>query len=617
MSKNKNYNLGIVGNCTSAALISDDCSIEWLCIPYFDSPSLFAKLLDEKKGGYFKIEGVDTISISQKYITHTAILKTTFETKDGWFEVNDYMPRFMTFRGEYYCPSEIHRKIRVISGKPKIRIELDARPNYALGKADYIVKSDYIKIASREGEYNSFYLYSNFDYQKIHEGAELELEEYSYFLLSYHEKLEQIDNDKIFLEYEKTKSYWLDWVQRTDHPPKYKERVARSAITLKLLMYQRSGAVIAAPTTSLPEIIGKDRNWDYRYCWIRDAAMIIDLYVHIGHIESANGFIEFILNRMMLKHEDIGVMYGINGEETLTESTLDHLQGYEGSKPVRIGNAAYSQKQNDLYGELIETMYTYFVVNRRSSFQVNEEIWTMTRSLVNRVRDVWREKDAGIWERREAVQHYVHSKLLSWVAMDRAVKIAKYVGKPHYIEPWSKVAEEIRADIMEYGWNDNMKSFSMYYGSDLYDASSLLMLHYGFLDAKDPRMISTVEQTYKHLVKEGFCFRYLAEDEFGVPENAFLVCTFWMINSLYLIGHERKARDMFENVQSCANHLGLFAEDVEVSTKRLTGNFPQGYSHLAHIQTILLLETDYNWSDAFQLNNKKHTGKIVNNTVKD
>jgi len=605
----KGYNLGIIGNCTTAALVTKDCSIVWLCTPYFDSPSLFSQLLDYDNGGYFKISGVDTVNVKQAYIVHTAILKTVFETKHGLFEVNDYLPRFMTFRGNYYCPSEVHRKIRVISGSPKIKVELDARPNYALGGADYTIKDEYIKITSQKGQYNSFYLYSSLDCQKIIDGSEIELEEYSYFLLSYHEKLEPIENDKLFLEYEKTKAYWLDWVQRTNYPPDYKIQVTRSAITLKLLMYQRTGAVIAAPTTSLPEIIGKDRNWDYRYCWIRDAAMIIDLYVRIGHMESANGFIDFILNRMLLKHEDIGVMYGINGEEQLDEKILEHLSGFEGSKPVRIGNAAYKQKQNDLYGELIETIYTYFVVNKRASFQVNEEIWTMARSLVNRVRDVWKEKDAGIWERRQTVQHYVHSKLLSWVAIDRAIKISKYVGKPHYIKPWTKLAEEIKEDILTNGWSDKLKSFTMYYGSDIYDASNLLMLHYGFLDHRDPRMISTVEQSYKHLVKQGFAFRYIAEDEFGVPENSFIVCTFWMINSLYLIGEERKAREMFENIQGCCNHLGLFSEDVEVATKRLTGNFPQGYSHLAYIQTILLLETDYNWSDTFRFGNNGNSKK--------
>jgi len=334
--------------------------------------------------------------------------------------------------------------------------------------------------------------------------------------------------------------------------------------------------------------------------------MIIDLYVRIGHIRSAEGFINFILNNMQLKHEDIGVMYGINGEERLDERTLNHLAGYEGSKPVRIGNDAYKQQQNDLYGELIETIFTYFVINRRSSFQVNEEIWTMIRSLVNRVREVWRSPDQGIWERRDRPQHYVHSKMMSWVALDRAVKISKFVGKHQYIEPWSVLAEEIKTDILKNGWNEKLKAFTMYYGSDIYDASNLLMLHYGFLQPQDPRMISTVEQYYKHLVKNNFTFRYITEDGLGIPQNAFIVCTFWMINALYLIGEEQKSRAMFENLLGSANHLSLFSEHIEVSTKRLTGNFPQGYSHLAFIQSALLLETDYNWSDAFSLQEAAH-----------
>ena len=595
----KNYNYGIVGNCSTAALVSSDCSIDWLCLPNFDSASVFAHILDDKKGGYFKISAVDPVNVTQDYIMHTAILRTVFETKDGTFEVNDYMPRFENFRGEYYCPPEIHRRIKVVSGSPKITVDLVARPNYAVGGGEYSIKNGYLKITSLDGPYNSFYLYSNLDYNKIVSAEEIALDKYSYILLSYHEKLENINNDKIFLDYQKTKSYWLDWVQRTRYPEKYKEQVLRSAVTLKLLMYQRTGAVIAAATTSLPEIIGKDRNWDYRYCWIRDAAMIIDLYVRIGHIQSADGFINFLLDRMQLKHEDIGVMYGINGEEQLDEQILDHLDGYEHSKPVRIGNDAYKQRQNDLYGELIETIYTYFVINRRASFQVNEEIWTMTRSLVNRVRDTWRNPDKGIWERRDEPQHYVHSKLLNWVAMDRAVKIANFVNKKQYVEPWSKAAEEIKIDILKNGWNEELNAFTMYYGSTIYDASNLLMLHYGFLSPKDPRIVSTVKEYYKHLVKNDFTFRYVTEDGLGKPENAFIVCTFWMINSLCLIGEEEKSRAMFENLLGVANHLDLFSEDVEVSTRRLTGNFPQGYSHLAFIQTALLLETDYNWSDAF------------------
>lgn len=596
----KNYMYGIIGNCTSAALINTDCSIDWLCLPFFDSPSLFARILDDEKGGYFKISGVNTVRTKQSYVYQTSILKTIFETTDGVFEVRDYMPRFTTSFGEVYCPSEIHRDLYVISGAPKIVVDLKPRPNYALSETEFSLHAQYIKITSRKGEYNSFYLYTDLDHQKVLSGEPIELKESAYFLLSYHEKLETIDLHKIYVEYEKTKSYWLDWASRTKLPGRYKDLVIRSTITLKLLTYQRTGAVIAAPTTSLPEIIGKNRNWDYRFCWTRDASMIVDLYARLGHLRLAERYMNFILNRMLLKHENIAVMYGINGERILTEKTLDHLSGYESSQPVRIGNDAYRQKQNDLYGELIEAFYTFFVVNRREFGSFDEEVWTVVRSLVNKVIQIWKEPDCGIWERRGPHEHWLHSKLMSWVAMDRASKIAKFIGKPDYAERCLKVAVEIREDILKHGWNEKVQSFTTFYGSDEVDAANLLMLHYGFLDPKDPRMVSTVKRTYSDLVTNDFALRYKIEDDFGRPENAFIVCTFWMINALYLIGEEEKARKMFENVIKCANPLGLFSEDIEINTRRLTGNFPQGYSHLALIQTVLLLETDYNWSDAFK-----------------
>ena len=594
----KNYDYAVIGNCTTAALISSDCSIEWLCFPFFDSPSIFAGILDADKGGFFKISATEIVSIKQSYIPHTPILRTIFETKKGTFEVRDYMPRFLTSREEYYCPSEIHRDILLISGTPEIIVELNLRPNYAISDATFLYEENFVKIISQKGEYNSFYFYSNLDNKAIIAGQPIELKGTSYMLLSYHEKLVQINTDKIYIEYEKTKTYWLDWFFRTKLPERYKDLLVRSAITLKLLTYQRTGAVIASPTTSLPEIIGKSRNWDYRYCWIRDASMIIDLYARIGHMHSATRFINFILNRRLLKHENLAVMYGINGERELKEKTLDHLAGYEDSKPVRVGNDAYRQKQNDLYGQLIETMYTYFVVNRRGKLALDEEIWTIVRSLAHEAMQSWKEPDSGIWERRGPLRHYVHSKMMNWVAMDRAAKIAQFIGRPNYAQKWLEVADIIKKDIIKNGWNEKLKSFTMYYGSDVLDASNLLMLHYGFLERTDTKMVSTVRQTYKNLVRDGFTLRYIEEDEFGLPENAFIVCTFWMINALYLINEEEKAKAMFQNILLRMNKFGLYSEDIETSSGRLTGNFPQGYSHLALIQTILLLETNYNWSDA-------------------
>ena len=592
----KNYDYALIGNCTTAALISCECSIDWLCFPFFDSPSLFGRILDKDKGGHFKISATDVVSMHQMYLYDTAILKTVFETKQGIFEVRDYMPRFHAYQGDTYCPPEIQRDIHVIRGKPQIVVEFNPRPNYAADEASFVFEGSHIKILSKKADFESFYLYTNLDHKKVINGEPIELRESSFLLLSYHEKLEEIDIQKIYVEYEKTKSYWLDWAFRTRLPKKYRDMVIRSTITLKLLTYQRTGAVVAAPTTSLPEIIGGERNWDYRYCWVRDASMIVDLYARIGHMQLATRYINFVLNQLLLKHENIAVIYGINGERDLVEKSLDHLAGYENSKPVRIGNDAYRQHQNDLYGELMETIYAYFFISRGAEPYMDEEIWTTVCSLVSRVEALWRSPDCGIWERRGKMEHYVHSKMMNWVAMDRAAKIARLIGKHNFAGHCQKVAAEIKEDIMANGWNERVQSFVMCYGSDQLDASILLMLHYGFLENNDPKVISTVRQVYKQLVKDKFTFRYIAADDFGFPENAFLVCTFWMINALYLIGEEEKARDMFENILQCANRFGLFAEDIETSTRRLTGNFPQGYSHLAFVQTVLLLETDYNWS---------------------
>jgi len=597
----KNYDYAIIGNCTTAALIGNDCGIDWLCMPYFDSPSVFARILDEKKGGCLKISGIDTIKISQSYIQHTPILKTVFETKDGVFEVRDYMPRFIDMRDECYCPPEIHRDILLVSGNPKIVFELMPRPNYAAAEPCIIKDNAYIKIISQKGQYNSFYLYSNLDLDKIIKKEPIELRGTSYVLFSYHEKLEDINTDKVYIEYEKTKTYWLDWVYRTKVPRTHKDMIIRSAITLKLLTYQKTGAVIASPTTSLPEIIGKDRNWDYRYCWIRDGSMIVDLYVRIGHLKSATSYMNFILNRMLLKRANISIMYGINGERVLDERVLDHLSGYENSRPVRIGNAAYLQRQNDLYGQLIETIYTYFILNKRIKADLDEEIWTAVRTLAYVASEQWKMPDHGIWERRGEPKHYVHSKLMSWVAMDRAAKIAQRVGKSQYAKKWLETADEIKHDVLDKGWNEKKKAFTMYYGSEELDAANLLMLHYGFLGRDDQKMISTVRESVDALVKDEFAFRYVENDEFGLPENSFIVCTFWMINALYLIGEKERAMRMFDKMTLSANRFGLFSEDLETKTGRLTGNFPQGYSHLAFIQTALLLETDYNWSDTSKL----------------
>ncbi len=591
----------VIGNCTSAALISPECSLDWLCLPFFDSPSVFGRILDEQKGGYFRIWAEDIIEVKQEYVHHTPILKTRFKTKDGIFEVMDYMPRFLAHDGEVICPPEIHRNIYLIYGKPRVTIDFKPCPNYGLSPGSLAISPEHLKVNSTQGKYTSFYLYSNLNFTDVLGGKPIELKSSSYFMLSYHEKLTPVIQERIYLEYERTKSYWMDWAYRVKAPEKYREIVLRSIITLKLLMFQKTGAFIAAPTTSLPEIAGGERNWDYRFCWVRDASMIIDLFARIGHVIASENFIKFILGRMLLKTENIAVMYGINGERDIEEHILSHLKGYEGSAPVRIGNAAYKQQQNDVYGELIEAIYSYYIINARNRKNFDEELWTVVRSLANRAMEVWKEPDCGIWERRGPTQHFVHSKMMNWVALDRAVKISKFVGKENHVKRYLEVADEIKKDVLKNGWDPTLNSFVMSYGSKDLDASNLLMLHYRFLDVTDPMIVGTVEASYKKLLRDGFVMRYTTEDEFGVPKNAFIVCTFWLIDALYLIGREQEARDMYDRLIGYANKFGLLSEGIEPENGQLRGNFPQGYSHLALVQTALLLETNYQWSDENRL----------------
>lgn len=589
------YPYSLIGNCVASALVSEEGSVDWLCMPYFDSPSVFGRLLDKEKGGCFKIEAVNSVRVTQEYVRFTPILRTRFETSDGVFDLYDYMPRFMNDQDRYYCPAEIHRSIRVISGKPKIRVKLELKPNYASSECRVENRGEYLKFLSTSGEYHSYYLYSNLDFDQILSGREILISDSVFFLLSYHEKIRPVNTDWVYFEFERTKSYWLAWIQRTDLPTNNRELIIRSLITLKLLMYQRTGAVIAAPTTSLPEIVGKNRNWDYRYCWIRDASLIIELFSRLGHTGSSERYMSFILSRMLLKNDGISVVYGIHGEKILKEKTIDSLDGYQGSKPVRVGNEAYIQSQNDLYGELLDAIYMYFKSYRGIGFHFDQELWTAVRSLVNWTKGSWMKPDSGIWEYRGDPQHHVFSKLMSWVAMDRAMLIAKSIGKTAYAKDCSAVADQIKQDILKNGWNEKVRAFTMHYGSANADASLLLMAHYGFLPYEDPRIVKTVEFCHERLVRNGFVMRYVTEDDFGLPENAFLICTFWMVNALYSIGRKQEARQMFKQATATANHNGLMSEGVEPDTGRQTGNFPQGYSHMAFVQSALLLETEQDW----------------------
>ncbi len=581
-----NLNYGIIGNCRSAALISYKGSLDWCCLPEFDSTSVFAKLLDENKGGSFEIVPQGDYTIHQEYYKNTAVLVTRFTEGTNIFEFHDFMPRHHKMNGKYKAPPEIIRYVKYISGNPKFAVKYDPRLEYGIGETSHFVKKDFIASLTHEMKYDTLFLYTSFNKNKVLQGEVLTLKEDGYFLICYNEKIFKPTTEKMALELERTRVYWLDWVDKTPTYKKFNEQIIRSAITLKMLTYDKTGAVLAAATTSLPETIGEVRNWAYRFCWIRDASMAIKVVSELGHKNSAKRFLQFIIDLMPDKDEKLQIMYGINKEKTLTEKSLDHLDGYKGSKPVRIGNAAYMQKQNDIYGILMDVIYEQ-ILSFSNDIENIEELWSITKGIVWIVNKHWQEPDKGIWEFRGEDRHFTFSKVLCWVAIDRAIKVARMFGKTHKIEKWVALEQEIKRDIHEKAWNSDVNAFVQSYGSRHLDASVLLMESYGFIHARDPKFVSTVRAVEEGLSNDGLLYRYKNEDDFGLPSSSFTICTFWFINSLFRIGEEEKALAHFERLLSYSNHLGLFSEDIDFKTKRLLGNFPQAYSHLALIECAI------------------------------
>ncbi|MCB2197586.1 MAG: glycoside hydrolase family 15 protein [Bacteroidetes bacterium] len=581
-----NLNYGVIGNCKSAALISQSGSMDWCCLPEFDSTSVFAKILDKNIGGSFEIIVDENYEISQSYIYKTNILVTKFKQGEHQFEVVDFMPRYKTEDNGYYAPPDIIRFIKYLSGAPVFKVKYDPKLEYAAYPTKTIIQKEYIKSYTKKGPYNSVYLYSNLDLNKIAKSDEIKLKDDAYFLLSYNQKILEQNVERAYLKLERTKVYWLNWSERTKRFKKYNDEVLRSALVLKLLSYNKTGAVLAAITTSLPETIGEIRNWDYRFCWIRDASMVIKIMTELGHKNMARRYLDFVIDIIPEKDEKIQIMYGINREKKLTEKILSHLEGYEESAPVRIGNDAYRQKQNDIYGILVDVIYQHFSLYD-TTLENSEELWTIVRSIVKIVKDNWDKPDRGIWEIRTEHKHFTFSKVLCWVAIDRAIKIAKLVNKRNYIKEWSELADRIKQDTLLKAWNEKIGAFTQSYDSDDLDASTLLMEPYGFIEADDPRYMSTVKETQKQLCKNGLMYRYKNKDDFGQPSSSFTICTFWMINSLYKIGDKEQATNVFKQLLSYSNHLGLFSEDIDFKSKRLLGNFPQAYSHLALIETAM------------------------------
>ncbi len=570
---------GIIGNCKTAALVHETGAIDWLCFPKFDSPSVFARLLDPAAGS-LKIKPAHPCHIHQSYIPQTALLRTQFDDGQNAFEVIDFMPRYR--KGLVYKkPVEIHRVIRPLKGSPVLSLSYKPRLNYARDNTNLKIRDDMI-VASNGAE--TLYLYSSFSLADILSKKSMVLDQEHFVLLAYHEKFETptlvYSNEMM----ERTKEYWEGWSNRCRLPSLFADEVLRSAITLKLLTYEDTGAVVAAVTTSLPEILGEKRNWDYRYCWLRDSSMILESLKSLGHFEEAKGFIQFLIRIFESKQSQVQILYNVDGNSNLDEKILPHLRGYKNSSPVRIGNDACHTRQNDIFGEVLNTIYLYYC--HYESEKMPEEVWSLTKFLVNTVISDWQTPDAGIWELRHRRKHFTYSKVLSWVALDRGAKIAARLGKKSLETNWSKIAEIIHKDVCKKGWSKSKKSFTQSYGSAALDASLLQMEHCGFIKKSDPRWRQTVMGCERQLVHNGFAYRYTNADDFGKPKTAFILASLWMAQAFYSLGEHEKGLKLFENILSHSNHLGLLSEDIDVESGELLGNFPQAYSHLAIINAV-------------------------------
>lgn len=577
-----NLDYGIIGNCRTCALVKRDATISWLCLPRFDSPSVFAKILDPQ-GGECSVRPEGKHTTKQEYITNTAVLRTRFKGKNWAFSVYDFFPRYEEGFGKH---NHLIRLFKHEQGKPKIKITFTPKPNYARNNTKLITKQDRI-IAEHPK-------------QKIHARTSIPkglinkksfLLDKNHFLVISENPLPEITHKIIQGAMKKTIAYWKKFVKETTIPKKYSSEVVRSAITLKLLQYEPTGAFVAAPTTSLPESIGDVRNWDYRYCWLRDAAFTIDAFTRLCRFMEAADFMRYLemICKQCSKKPHLQIMYGIEGQHSLNEKKLGHLKGFKGSRPVRVGNAAYRQKQLDVAGEILDAL-SHFYVHYKFSDKLPDYTWQLVIMLVDQIRKNWRKKDHGLWEFRNTLKHFTHSKLLCWVGMNAAIKIAEEFNKKAPLEEWSKLKDEIRYDILENAWNPKRKAFTMAYGMQELDASVLQMPLLGFLDAKDPRMKSTINAIEREL-RAGCCFvfRYKCEDDFGKPKNTFSLCSLWFTQALYLSGQKKRAKKMFEHFLTHANHLGMFSEGLNPRNNELTGNFPQALTHLALINTAMMM----------------------------
>ncbi len=577
MAKLEDY--ALIGDTETAALVGRDGSMDWLCWPNFASGACFAKLVGSEDNGFWRLAPVAKVKQSaRRYEEHTLILETTHETKAGVVQVIDFMPP----RGSQ---SDIVRIVRGLRGAVRMRSELAMRFNYGAA-VPWVTRID--GGYRLEAGPDSVVLRTTVELkgEKMRTVGEFTVEqgESVAFVLSYGAYGQYhappphaIDVDEA---YRQTQTYWKEWAARTTYRGPQREIIERSLLTLKALTYKPTGGVVAAPTTSLPEQLGGPRNWDYRYCWLRDTTFTLLALMNGGFHQEAKEWMQWLRRTIAGSPDQVQIMYGIAGERTLLEWEVAWLAGYEASKPVRVGNAAHAQLQLDIYGEVMDAFFWEF----DSLEQERALDFGMLAQVVDHLETIWQDPDSGIWEVRGGPKHFTYSKVMAWVAFDRAVQLAERAHLDAPVARWKKVRDTIHQDVCRKGFNPRVNSFVQTYGSRDLDASLLLIPMVGFLPPDDPRVKSTVEAIEQNLTEDGLVKRYdtsRTKDGLKGSEGMFLACSFWMVSNLKFIGREADAHRLFDRLLTLCNDVGLLSEEYDVKQKRLVGNFPQAFSHIA------------------------------------
>jgi GH15 family glucan-1,4-alpha-glucosidase len=579
---------GLIGNSHTAALVSNDGSIDWCCLPRFDSPSAFAAILDDEKGGRFHIRSQTPFQSLQAYLTDTNILKTSFQTDTGAATIIDFMPCYRTSGHKLTNFNEIHRLVECTAGQMPLEVVFDPRLDYARDNAPIETYKNGVTVRGRSDRLAlSSTIPFTSDGDKAIGSFILNQGESAQFILRY--GTDQPKSPGIYhsrQKLERTTAYWKEKAEGCVFSGPLREVMVRSYLTLHLMVYAPTGAIIAAPTTSLPEEIGGERNWDYRYAWLRDASLTLNALFYLGHIEEALGFFNWLVTLCAKCGAKAQILYDIDYEHPVQEQILDHLKGYRNSPPVRIGNAAYAQLQLDVFGEVMEAAYNYLHMGG----YISRRTWESLESFIDAACENWRLPDNGIWEIRGGPYHFTHSKLMCWVAVDRGIKIAEELGFGENIKRWQDVAKDIRSDILARGWNPEKRAFTQHYDTTALDASNLLMPLYGFLPITDERISSTIDRTIEELGHNGLLRRYRTDktdDGLSGSEGEFLWCSFWLVRNLLRMGRLEDAAALYQRLLGYSNHLGLFPEMVDSVSGEARGNFPQALTHLAVINTGL------------------------------